>query len=152
MDVCPDYEDLFKKLNAHKIKYLVFGAHAVVYYTEPRYTKDIDVCISANMNNVQKIWDALKDFGAPLKSLKSEDFLNEKLIYQIGVAPIRIDIMGRILGLDFKTAWKNKKRVQYGKTPIYILGLGDLVKSKKKSGRRQDLLDLENLSRKKRTP
>ena len=48
MDISSDYRDLFKILNKHKVRYLVVGAYAVVYYTEPRFTKDLDICIMAD--------------------------------------------------------------------------------------------------------
>ena len=67
MDVPSDYEDLFKTLNACRIKYLVVGAYAVMYYAEPRFTKDIDIWVIPQMNDAGKIYEALKKFGAPLR-------------------------------------------------------------------------------------
>lgn len=157
MDVSPDYEDLFKILNTHGIKYLVVGAHAVIHYTEPRYTKDIDVWIIPEMNSPHKIFSALKDFGAPLIDMIPKDFENKSMILQIGVAPIRIDILLHVPGVTFQTAWKNRKKTKYGKTPIHILSLEDVTKTKKKAARPQDLLDLQKLKNiqkrlKKRNP
>ena len=145
MDVISDYEDLFKVLNAYRIKYLLVGAYAVMYYTRPRFTKDIDVWIIPRLNDVYKIHEALKKFGAPLKGIKAEDFNKEDMILQIGVAPVRIDIMLDVRGVSCQAAWKNKKRIRYGKTPAYILGEKDLIMAKKKAGRPQDKIDLENL-------
>lgn len=145
MDVCPDYEDLFKTLNTHGIKYLVVGAHAVIHYTEPRYTKDIDVWIIPEMNSPRKIFSALKTFGTPLIDVIPEDFENKSMILQIGVAPVRIDILLDVPGVSFQNAWKNRKKTKYGKTPIPILSLENLVKTKKKAARPQDLLDLQKL-------
>ena len=148
--VSQDYEDLFKVLNAHKIKYLIFGAHAVMFYTEPRFTKDMDVWIPAALNDVERIYTALKAFGAPLRSVKPQDFRNPKMILQIGVAPVRIDILTNVLGISIAEAWKNKIKSRYGKTPIYILGRFDLIKAKKAAGRPQDKLDLAGLTGKRR--
>lgn len=145
MDVCRDYEDLFKSLNAHNIKYLVVGAEAVIYYTEPRYTKDIDVLIPHDLNDPEKIYQALKEFGIPLIDITPQDFLNKKFILQIGVSPVRIDILVSLQGLKNSLAWKNRKRTRYGKTPIYVLGLSDLFRVKKTAGRPQDLLDADKL-------
>ncbi len=39
----PDFKDLFQCLNDAGAKYLVVGAYAVIFHTEPRYTKDLDV-------------------------------------------------------------------------------------------------------------
>ena len=145
MDVPSDYEDLFKTLNACRIKYLVVGAYAVMYYAEPRFTKDIDIWVIPQMNDAGKIYEALKKFGAPLRGIKPRDFNDKRLILQIGVAPVRVDILFDIPGVLFQTAWKNKRKIRYGRTPVYILGKNDLIAAKKKAGRPQDKIDEENL-------
>lgn len=147
MEQSLDFEELFLTLNEHKIQYIVVGAHAVMYYTEPRYTKDLDIWIIPSLNDVQKIHQALKDFGAPIDKLAPTEFKNEDLIFQIGVPPVRIDILMNIPGVDFRTAWKNKTRTKYGRARIYVLGIQELMKAKKQIGRHQDLADLENLKR-----
>ena len=145
MNVISDYEDLFKILNTCRVKYLLVGAYAVMYYTRPRYTKDIDVWVISELNDVYKIYEALKEFGVPLKGIKPEDFKDNTMVFQIGVAPVRIDILMGLPGVSYKAAWRNKKRIQYGQTPVYVLGQMDLVTVKKKAGRPQDIIDLENL-------
>ncbi len=145
MRVLSDYEDMFKILNAYRIKYLVIGAYAVMYYTKPMYTKDIGVCIIPELNDKAKVYEALKKFGAPLHGIRPEDFNNKQMILQIGVAPVRIDILMDIPGISSQSAWRHKKRICYGKTPIYVLGKKDLIAAKKKVGRPQDKIDLEYL-------
>ena len=151
MDISLDFEDLFKTLNAFRIKYLVVGAHAVMFYTEPRYTKDMDVWIVPEINDAEKVYEALKQFGAPLKNLFPADFKDKKMILQIGVPPVRIDIMLEVPGIVFASAWKNKKKTKYGKTPIYILGIEDIMRAKQTAGRPTDLGDLEKLKRKNKS-
>lgn len=113
MDVCRDYEDLFKIFNSHGVKYLLVGGQAVIYYTEPRYTKDIDVWVIPEMNDPKSVFAALHEFGAPLQDISAEDFKNKKLILQIGVAPVRIDILLNVEGVSFAKAWKNRKKTRY---------------------------------------
>jgi len=132
-------------LNEEKVEYLVVGAHAVIFYAEPRYTKDLDVWVNSTRKNAQKLLRALSRFGAPLESVTVEDFQNTELIYQIGVAPNRIDICIGIAGIDFKSAYVNKIRSTYDGVPITIIGKEDLIKSKKAAARAQDILDIENL-------
>lgn len=148
MQIHSDYEDLFRILNAYRIKYLVVGAYAVMYYTEPRYTKDIDIWIISEMNDVQKIYEALKKFGAPLKGIKPGDFNDKHMILQIGIAPVRIDILMELPAVYFQQAWQNRKKIRYGQTQIYVLAKEDLIAAKKKAGRPQDQLDINNLERK----
>ena len=149
MKVYSDYEDLFKILNAEKIRYLIVGAYAVMYYSQPRFTKDIDIWIIPELNKVDRIYQALKKFGAPLRGIKPEDFEDKNIILQIGVAPVRIDILFNISGISPGKAWKNKKRIRYGQTPVYTLAKDDLIAAKKEAGRPQDQIDIEKLKKSK---
>lgn len=149
MDISFDYKDLFKTLNRHKVKYLVIGAYAVAYYAEPRYTKDLDIWVSNDTANIKRLYSALVDFGAPLKSVSAADFANRKMIYQIGIAPVRIDILMGVSGIKFENAWQNRKRAFYGGISINILGIKELIYSKKKTGREHDILDIKKLTNKK---
>jgi len=150
MSVHQDFEDLLRCLNTVKAKYLIVGAHAVAVYSEPRYTKDLDIWVEATRENALKVYEALKEFGAPIKNLKVEDLTNKELFYQIGVAPIRIDIIMGLKGVDFSEAWKNKKTTKFGKEHIYVLGLDDLVKTKKTAARPRDKEDLRKILKAKK--
>lgn len=148
--VSQDYEDLFKVLNAYHIKYLVVGAHAVIFYTKPRFTKDIDVWIPPELNDPKKVYEALKKYGAPLRSVSAKDFADKQMFYQIGVAPVRIDIMMSVPGVSAGNAWKNRKRSRYGKTNVFILSKEELIAAKKEIGRPEDLWDLRKLEKSKK--
>lgn len=150
MLVSSDYRDLFKILNRYKVRYLLVGAYAVSYYTEPRFTKDLDIWIEPDKKNADRTYKALKRFGAPLKSVSPDDFTKKKLLYQIGVAPVRVDIMMDLAGLDFARAWRSRKRSRYADVTVNILGLRELITSKKRFKREQDKLDLKRLKRLKR--
>lgn len=145
MDISSDFEDLFKVFNANKVKYIVVGAYAVIYYTQPRYTKDIDVWVPSELNDEDNVYQSLKEFGAPLTGLTPEDFNDQSLIYQIGVAPVRIDIIVNLKNMSVQVAWKNKKRTWYGHTPIHVLGINELIYNKRMCGRNHDKIDLEKL-------
>ena len=142
-----DYEDLFRELNAHGVKYLLVGAHAVIYYTKPRSTKDIDIWIPPELNNPNNVYTALKKYGAPLEGVSPKDFSDKKMIYQIGVAPVRVDVMMSVGDVSAVTAWKNREKSRYGKVEISILSKKDLIQAKKKAGRPDDLMDLRKLER-----
>ena len=149
--VSPDYEELFSTLNAYKIKYLVVGAHAVVFYTQPRFTKDLDVWVPTSLNDGQRVYDALKAYGAPLRGLTPKSFAKPGIILQIGVAPVRVDIMTDVPGVEVEEAWKSRVKSRYGKTSIHVLGLPELIKTKEAAGRPQDKLDLAKLRKRKRS-
>ncbi len=114
MELSSDYKELLKIFEKYKVKYIIVGAYAVIYYTEPRYTKDIDIWIKPEKENAIKVYNALKKFGAPLENVSVEAFDNKEMIYQIGVAPVRVDIIMGLKGLTFDEAWKKKKRIKYG--------------------------------------
>lgn len=146
MDISYDYKDLFKRLNKHKVKCLIVGAYAVTFYTEPRFTNDLDIWVNNDIINAQRLYQALASFGAPLKNISVKDFTNKKTIYQIGIAPVRVDIIMGLPGLKFENAWKNRKKSGYGGVPINILGIKELIYSKKKTKRGQDILDIKKLT------
>lgn len=141
----PDYKDLFRIFLEEEVEYLVVGAHAVIFYAEPRYTKDIDVFIKTTADNAQRVWNALKKFGAPLGGMSYKDFTDPDMVYQIGVEPNRIDIMMGIEGVDFDSAWKNCQESTYDGVPIHIIGRNELIRAKEASNRPEDRLDLEKL-------
>lgn len=91
----PDFKDLFSALCDAGAEFIVVGAHAVMYFTEPRYTKDLDVWIRPTRPNAEKVHRALTSFGAPMSDLTVEDLAGPGTIFQIGVAPNRIDILER---------------------------------------------------------
>jgi hypothetical protein len=84
-----DFKDLLKLFNGAKVRYLVIGGHAVMKYTEPRYTKDLDLWIEATPKNARAVFRALRDFGAPLANLTEGDFAREGTFYQMGRPPAR---------------------------------------------------------------
>lgn len=149
MDISSDYKDLFKTLNRHKVNYLVIGAYAVAFYAEPRYTKDLDIWVNNDKVNSERLYEALVDFGAPLKGVSAIDFADKKMIYQIGVAPVRIDILMGVSGIQFENAWQNRKRTFYGGISINIVGIKELIYSKKKTGREHDISDTKKLTNRK---
>ncbi|OIO36807.1 MAG: hypothetical protein AUJ74_00820 [Candidatus Omnitrophica bacterium CG1_02_44_16] len=141
-----DYKELLSALNKRGAKYLIVGAYAVIYYTEPRYTKDLDIWVGPEIENAAKVYEALKQFGAPLRGLTPADFTKPSLVYQIGVDPVRVDILMGIPGLDFNTAWQRRKRVVFEGVDGSVIGIEELMRSKKKANRPMDLVDIGNLS------
>lgn len=140
-----DFNELLKAFNHYRVKYLVIGGHAVMKYTEPRYTKDLDIWVKADMENARAVFDALKAFGAPLAGMTKDDFAHEGHFYQIGVAPVRIDILMSIKGVEFDDAWANRVESDVGDAEAFIISKNDLIKSKRAAGRPQDLIDAELL-------
>ena len=88
-----DFEELLSIFNENGVRYLIVGGHAVMLYTEPRYTKDLDVWIDASVENAERVYRSLLAFGAPLAGLTAKDFAEEGSFYQMGIPPVRVDIL-----------------------------------------------------------
>ncbi|MBM4043370.1 MAG: hypothetical protein FJ290_33195 [Planctomycetes bacterium] len=148
MAINPDFRDLFIAFNGEGVEYLLVGAHAVGYYTEPRYTKDMDLWVRATADNAQRVYRALAHFmGEPPFDVAAADFENPNTVYQIGVAPNRVDIVAGLEGIDFEGAWVRRVETTYGDVPIHLMGREDLIQAKKLAARPLDLVDLEGLER-----
>jgi len=141
------FKELLRKFNEHQVNYLIVGAYAVMNYTEPRYTKDLDVWIEPSRVNAEKVFRALAEFGAPLDSVTTEDFSNPELIFQVGIAPHRIDILMSVKGLQFAEAWARRIETRFDDVPLQIVSKADLLTAKEAMGRPQDILDAEALRR-----
>jgi hypothetical protein len=140
-----DFRDLLNIMEKFKVRYLVVGGYAVMKYTEPRFTKDLDLWIAVDEENSKAVYKALKEFGAPLKGLSEKDFAEKGYFYQMGNPPFRLDIMMSIPGVEFEDAWKQHEDVKINELIIPFISKVDLIKAKEASGRPQDLLDAENL-------
>ena len=145
MDASPDFKELLSALNDAKVRYLIVGAYAVVYHSEPRYTKDLDIWIEPSEKNALRVWTALANFGAPLSEFTPEIFTIRNSVLQIRVPPNRIDLMTSLTGATFAIAWKNRVRSKLGGVPIPILGRTALLRVKRTVGRPQDLLDVQKI-------
>ena len=139
------FRDLLNALNGCGAKYLVVGGYAVMLYTEPRYTKDLDIWIESSPDNAARVFRALAGFGAPLSGIRAEDFAEPDLIYQLGMPPSRVDILTSISGVDFEDAWGRRQEAEFGDTSAMFIGLGDLIANKRTTGRTTDLADCERL-------
>lgn len=139
------FRDLLKAFNDCDVRYLVVGGYAVMLYTEPRFTKDLDVWVEPTPENAQKVFRALAAFGAPLSRIRPEDFATEGMYYQIGVAPVRVDILMSLDGVSFDAAWMNRREAPFGEEPAHFIGREELIRNKTAVGRALDLIDAERL-------
>lgn len=140
-----DFSDLLSTFNAHGVEYLVVGAHALAAHGHVRATKDLDVWVKPTAANAALVLRALAAFGAPLHDLSVTDLSSPGLIFQIGVAPVRIDIITAIDGVEFSDAWPSRMLANLGGVEVTVLSRDDLIKNKKASGRLQDRADVETL-------
>lgn len=145
----PYFKELLGIFNAKRVEYLVIGAHAVIFYTVPRYTKDHDVWVNPTEENARKVFESLAEFGAPLDGVTWEDFAVANNVFQMGITTERIDIITSTAGMNFPDCWGRRVDFIYDNTQVHFIGKDDLIANKKKVGRPQDLLDVEKLQQSK---
>src|SRR5579863_9695028 len=133
-----DYKELLEVLNAYGVRYLIVGGHAVMKYTEPRFTKDLDLWIATDAENAERAYRALAQFGAPIGRYSPSDFTNEQFWFQIGVAPVRVDVLLSIPGVAFEEAWSRRVEDAFLTVPAQFISREDLIRAKEAAGRSQD--------------
>ena len=140
-----DYIDMLKCLNKASVDYILVGAWAVNMYGYIRATVNLDIWILADADNARKVYAALAEFGAPVSEMKPEEFAEYGMIFQIGVAPCRADIISKISGVSYADAVTRAVPKTIDGIPVRIIALEDLIANKKASGRAKDLADVEVL-------
>lgn len=143
----PDFKEILSIFNAHEVKYLIVGAFAVMKYSEPRYTKDLDIWVEASEENAGRVFSALAEFGAPLSELTAADFASDGF-FQMGQPPVRIDILMSVDGVNFEHAWPNRQEGDFDGIPAVFISREDLLTAKAAAARPQDILDINSI----RTP
>ena len=143
MEAQPDFKELLALLNDHAVEHIVVGAFALAFHGAPRYTGDIDLYIRATPQNADRVIRALAAFGMVSPELSADDFINPDNVVQIGVPPVRVDLLTSITGVSWEEADAGKVPGSYGGVPVFFLGREQYVKNKKAIGRKKDLADLE---------
>jgi hypothetical protein len=141
-----DFVELFRSLNARKVEYLIVGGYAVAFYGYPRFTGDIDFFVNPDPENAARVLAALEDFGFAGLDLSVEDFQSPELLVSLGYPPERVDIVSCIDGVDWEEAWKNRFAGSFGGESVFFIGRRELIRNKRSTGRKQDLVDAEALA------
>src|SRR5215204_4071687 len=140
-----------KSMNIKWQKTEAIGRYAVSIHGYPRYTKDLDICIELSEENAGKMVQVMNDFGLESLGLTKEDFIKKNFITQIGYEPLRIDILNDMDGVQFSTAWENRRQVLYEGVSINFIGYKELLILKETAGRSQDMADIEKLKARNKT-
>jgi len=145
MEIQSDYKEFFEFLNVHDVQFLIVGSYALAFHGSPRYTGDIDIYVKPDKANAAKVIQALTDFGFGSMGLAAFDFESPDTVVQLGVSPVRIDIMTSISGIDWDSAFSNSEDGFYGDVPVKYIGRSEFILNKRASGRKKDIADLEAL-------
>ena len=125
----PDFEELLAAFDAHKVRYLIGGAHAVALHPRPRATKDLDLYLAATRANARRVIRAVAEFfgGTAPSYISVENLLDPDMLIQLGVAPVRVDLLHEPETVPFAVASRRRVCAPFGRVQASFLSLPDLI-------------------------
>lgn len=151
MEIQKDFSQLLELFNNHGVEYVIVGGYALAFHGWPRYTGDLDLLVKPDTENAKKILSALKDFGFGSLKLCIDDFSKEGKVTQLGIPPVRIDIITSLTGVSWKSISAHKIKGGYGNIKLYFIGKEEFIANKKAIGRHKDLADVEAITSSKKS-
>ena len=142
-----DFRDLLRLFAKHRVRYLIVGGYAAMHYSQPRFTKDLDLWLDPSSDNAGRVMLAFEEFGLPLIDVTEEDFEREGLQYMIGRAPVLFDFLTSLPALEFHACWESRTIDCEEGFEVFYLSKGALIVAKERAGRMQDLADLDEIRR-----
>jgi hypothetical protein len=140
-----DFCELLECFNASRVSVLIVGAYALAYHGAPRMTGDLDLLVQPSEENARRVIDALTAFGFGDVGLSTADFQRPDVVVQLGVPPVRVDLLTGISGVSWDEAWAGRVDGEFGAVPVAFIGLVEFRRNKLAAGRHKDLADLEAL-------
>jgi hypothetical protein len=147
MKLPPDFRELLEEFDREGVSYVIIGGYAYAFHAEPRATKDLDLFIEGSEANREGVARALTRFGAPTNVIAAARALGETEVVYLGEAPLRVDILRKIDGVDSAQVFANSVQGTWDGMPIRVIGLDELIRNKRAAGRPRDLADVERLER-----
>jgi len=140
-----DFLDLLRAFIDRSVRFMIVGAYALGVHGRPRATGDLDVWVDPTPDNAESIIRALEQFGAPIGQITAADFSRPGIVFQMGLPPVRIDVLTELSGLTFSEAWSSRTQAPFGPLTVDVIGREAFVKNKRATGRARDLGDIEAL-------
>lgn len=145
MEVQPDFRDLLALFGKHDVECMIVGGYALAFHGAPRFTGDIDIYVRPHPENAKRVLLALAEFGFGSVGLTAEDFAEPGRVVQLGVPPVRVDLVTSLTGISWDQANRGRAQGTYGSVPVSYIGREEFVANRKATGRKRDLADLEAL-------
>lgn len=142
-----DYKEMLSLLLEEQVEFFLVGAYALAVHGFPRATGDIDIFVNPTLENSEKVYRCLARFGAPLGEIRPNEFSAPDVVFQMGIAPRRIDIITMIDGVTFDEAQEDAIAVDIEGLHIPVLSKAKLIKNKQSTGRPKDQIDADNLKK-----
>ncbi len=146
MDLAPDFSEFCALLSAHRVEFVIVGAHALAFHGAPRYTGDLDILVRPTVDNGQRLLAAIVDFGFPASALTAEGVVNPRTVIEMGVPPVQLHVMSAVDGVTWDEVWADKEPGTLGPNSVFFIGLTQFLKNKRAAARPQDLADVAALT------
>lgn len=137
-----DFKDVLRCLLDEGVRFLVVGGYAVIHYTHPRFTKDLDVWIEPSEANARAVARAFRTFGLPLIEITEGDLAQPGTQFMAGIPPNAIDFITTCSALEFAGCWERRELVAIDDLGVPYISRKDLLEAKQQLGRDQDRVDL----------
>ncbi|MCA9408960.1 MAG: hypothetical protein KC733_09740 [Candidatus Omnitrophica bacterium] len=145
MEIQQDFKELLRLFQENHVDFLIVGGYALAFHGAPRFTGDIDVYVKPDEDNAIKILKALDEFGFGGLGISVEDLSVEEKVLQLGVPPVRVDIITSLSGITWEEAYKNREKGFFADLEVFFIGKSDFIKNKRATSRKRDLSDIEEL-------
>ncbi len=140
-----DFLDLLHAFIESNVRFLVVGAYALGVHGRPRATGDLDVWVDPTPQNAANVKSALERVGAPTAPVSAGDFSRPGRVFQMGLPPLRFDVLTELSGLTFGEAWSTRTRAPFGPLAVDVIGREAFIKNTRATGRARDLGDIQAL-------
>lgn len=147
-----DFRDILSAFSDAGVEFLLVGAYALSAHGLVRATGDLDLWVRSTKENAARVHRALLAFGAPAEQVRVEDFIKPESVIQIGVPPLRVDVLTSISGVEFEEAWSARITLRLDGIEVPVLSRKHLIANKRAADRPKDRLDLRWLESGERSP
>ena len=145
MEIFRDFKELLASFNENAVEYLIVGGYALAHHGAPRFTGDLDLYVNPSPDNAKRVLAALDAFGFGSVALTEDDFRQPGRVVQLGVPPVRVDLITSIDGVTWDEAWRGRTVAALGDVSVSFLGRREFIANKRACGRARDLADIEAL-------
>lgn len=143
-----DLQELLELLARNNVEFLVIGAHALAHHGHPRATKDIDLWVSKDTENAERLATALEEFGAAIGPEGIRTFTGDDWrMIRLGIPPHMVDILNFAGGQVFEEVWEGRVQGELLGVRVHFPSRTALIEMKRAAGRPQDLVDVAKLER-----
>lgn len=143
MELHRDFRELLASFSAHGVEFVLVGAYALALLGAPRYTGDLDLYVRPTEENARRILAALGEFGFGSLGLSAGDFAAPDRVVQLGVPPLRVDLVTSLTGVSWEQVWQSHTEVSLGGTTVPVIARAVFLRNKRAIGRPKDLADAE---------